>query len=173
MTATMEAPSADLTDRGSDRGSDRASRRGRGWVALVAALCGVAAIALLLIVVWPDGSAAISNHVGVTEREFTLELSATAAHPGKVTFRVSNAGKLPHEFVVFRTAVAADAMPAGSNGRFNEDSPLVHNVIDSGGDIAPGHSATFSANLPAGHYVAVCNLPGHYAHGMRADFTVK
>jgi uncharacterized cupredoxin-like copper-binding protein len=111
--------------------------------------------------------------VAVTERDFTLGLSTDAAHPGKVTFRVSNDGKVPHEFVVFRTALAADAMPAGTSARFNEDSPLVHNVIDSGGDIAPGHSATFSADLPAGHYVAVCNLAGHYRAGMRAEFTVK
>lgn len=27
-------------------------------------------------------------------------------------------------------------------------------------------------SLPAGHYVLLCNLPGHYAGGMRADLTV-
>jgi uncharacterized cupredoxin-like copper-binding protein len=27
--------------------------------------------------------------------------------------------------------------------------------------------------LKPGSYVAICNLPGHYASGMRAAFTVK
>jgi len=174
MTTTIEAPSAGRADRGgSVGGSERGPRTGRGWVAGVAGFVAVAAIVFLVIVVWPNSSAATSNHVAVREGDYTLELSAIAAHPGKVTFRVSNEGNVPHEFVVFRTDLAASAMPAGSNGKFNEDSPLVHNVLDSGGDIAPGHSATFSADLPAGHYVAVCNLPAHYAAGMHADFTVK
>jgi uncharacterized cupredoxin-like copper-binding protein len=30
-----------------------------------------------------------------------------------------------------------------------------------------------AANLEAGHYVLVCNLPGHYQGGMRVDLTVK
>jgi uncharacterized cupredoxin-like copper-binding protein len=153
--------------------NDHGPNSGRGWIVVVAGCIAGALVALLLIPIWPSAGGATSNNVGVTERDFTITLDAAAAHPGTVTFRVSNDGNVAHEFVVFRTAVAADSMPAGTKARFNEDSPLVHNVIDSGGDIAPGHSATFSANLPAGHYVLVCNLPGHYAAGMHADFTVK
>ena len=35
-----------------------------------------------------------------------------------------------------------------------------------------GDSANFALTLPVGHYVLLCNLPGHYAGGMRNDFTV-
>jgi uncharacterized cupredoxin-like copper-binding protein len=28
-------------------------------------------------------------------------------------------------------------------------------------------------NLKPGHYSLVCNLPGHYMQGMRADLTVQ
>ena len=27
--------------------------------------------------------------------------------------------------------------------------------------------------LKKGHYVLICNLPGHYSGGMRSDFTVR
>jgi uncharacterized cupredoxin-like copper-binding protein len=27
--------------------------------------------------------------------------------------------------------------------------------------------------MPAGHYIAVCNLPGHYKLGMRVDLLVN
>ena len=40
-------------------------------------------------------------------------------------------------------------------------------------DIAGGKSKKLTANLKAGHYVLICNLPGHYKGGMRSDFTVK
>ena len=40
-------------------------------------------------------------------------------------------------------------------------------------DIAGGRSKKLSLNLSKGHYVLICNLPGHYAAGMRADLTVK
>jgi len=35
-----------------------------------------------------------------------------------------------------------------------------------------GASANLSLTLPAGHYVLLCNLPGHYAGGMSTHFTV-
>ncbi len=40
-------------------------------------------------------------------------------------------------------------------------------------DLPVGESKTLELDLEAGKYALVCNLPGHYAAGMFADFTVK
>jgi uncharacterized cupredoxin-like copper-binding protein len=42
------------------------------------------------------------------------------------------------------------------------------------GDLSTGPlgAALTTDKLAPGHYVAVCNLPGHYHNGMRVDFTV-
>ena len=38
---------------------------------------------------------------------------------------------------------------------------------------SPRQTNVFVANFEPGHYVAVCNLPGHLHLGMRLDITVK
>ena len=40
-------------------------------------------------------------------------------------------------------------------------------------DMAAGTTKDLTVNLPAGHYVLLCNLPGHYMGGMRVGFTVR
>jgi uncharacterized cupredoxin-like copper-binding protein len=149
-------------------------RRGHLRIIVSAALVVVAVIVVAVFAL-SGGSAtkAKPNQVQATETDALINLSSNTAKVGQVTFQITNKGTQPHEFVVFRTDVAAGNLPLLSNGRVNEDSTLLHNVIDSGGDIAPGSSATFGANLAAGHYVVVCNLPLHYRLGMHADFIVK
>jgi len=45
-------------------------------------------------------------------------------------------------------------------------------VFDSGDNVAVGTTKLFHTALAAGHYVLVCNLPGHYKLGMHTAFTV-
>ena len=40
-------------------------------------------------------------------------------------------------------------------------------------DLPVGESETLELDLAAGKYAPVCNLAGHYAAGMYADFAVK
>jgi uncharacterized cupredoxin-like copper-binding protein len=111
--------------------------------------------------------AAPPRTVGVTLREFKLNPTANTAAAGKVTFHVSNTGKITHEFVVLRTSHPANALPL-VHGRADESG----NVGETG-DVKPGQSKSLTLNLPAGHYVLVCNLPGHYLAGQHADLTVR
>jgi len=37
----------------------------------------------------------------------------------------------------------------------------------------PAAAQDLSVNLAAGHYVLMCNAPGHYKQGMYLDFTVQ
>ena len=110
--------------------------------------------------------------VSVTERDFAVAPSAVAATAGLVDFTVSNSGPSEHEFLIFKTALAPDKLPLGSDGRVNEAADGAVKVFDSGSNIAVNGSKTFHATVTTGHYVLVCNLPGHYAAGMHTSFTV-
>jgi uncharacterized cupredoxin-like copper-binding protein len=110
--------------------------------------------------------------VGVTLTNFRIGMDPTLS-AGRHTFAVTNAGNVPHELVVFRTDLPGNALPTKLDGSVNEESPLLQSVADSGNGLAPGAGRSVPAKLSPGHYVAVCNLPGHYRLGMRLDLTVK
>jgi uncharacterized cupredoxin-like copper-binding protein len=109
----------------------------------------------------------LSPNVDVTLAQFAVTPGAPAAPPGRVTFRVHNAGTIKHEFVVIRTPKPAADLPI-VNGRASESGN-----IGETGDLAPGRSKSVSLDLRAGHYVLICNLPGHYLAGQHTDFTVR
>jgi uncharacterized cupredoxin-like copper-binding protein len=75
-----------------------------------------------------------------------------------------------HEFVIVSTDLAANSLPLDENGDVDEDQI---NVVDEVEDLETGATQELSVNLPAGHYVLMCNEPGHYAQGMYLDFTVQ
>ena len=93
---------------------------------------------------------------------------------GHHTFAYTNKGSIPHELLVFRTDLAGNALPVKADGSVDEESPLLHKVADSGNQTSPGRSESVPATktLAPGHYVAACNLPGHYQRGMWLDVTV-
>jgi uncharacterized cupredoxin-like copper-binding protein len=105
-----------------------------------------------------------------------INLSAATAPAGKITFQVTNEGTKTHEFVVLRTDTPAGAIAIGSfegqKDRINEEGGGQTNVGETG-DMKPGETKILTIDLAAGHYVVVCNLPGHYRMGMHADFTVS
>ncbi len=111
-----------------------------------------------------------------TPDQMFISLSASSATAGPVTFQVTNQGQRTHEFVVLRTDTQADQLPIvsfeGEKDRIDEAAPGVKNVGETG-DMKPGETKLLTITLPAGHYVVVCNLPGHYRMGMHADFTVS
>jgi uncharacterized cupredoxin-like copper-binding protein len=113
-----------------------------------------------------------SEKVVVHETSFHIALSTGQVTEGKVGFDVFNDANIPHEFVVFKTDLFNDQLPLGTDGDVIEDSPNMVDVVDSGASIKPGDSKPLFGRLKAGHYVIVCNLPGHYKSGMHVDFTV-
>jgi uncharacterized cupredoxin-like copper-binding protein len=75
-----------------------------------------------------------------------------------------------HEFILIQTDAPASELPTDeTTGRVLEDAVT---IITAAEDIPPSNSRNITINLAAGHYVIVCNLPGHYAQGMRVDFNV-
>jgi uncharacterized cupredoxin-like copper-binding protein len=121
----------------------------------------------------PSAPAASGGSVTAKETEFKIDLGATSAAAGSVTFQITNGGTVVHEFVVLKTDLAADKLPLDtSTGVVSEDTAGL-TVVDEVEDIAVGATPSLTVDLPAGHYVVICNLPAHYAGGMHTDFTTS
>jgi uncharacterized cupredoxin-like copper-binding protein len=115
----------------------------------------------------PAPAAAPAAHASaVTLSEFNVAPKPSDVASGAVTFNVSNAGKVEHEFVVVKTSKPASDLL--KNGKADEAG----NVGEIG-SVKPGQTKALGLKLAAGHYALLCNLPGHYAAGQYADLTVK
>ena len=114
----------------------------------------------------PAAAAPAAHASAVTLSEFNVAPKPSDVASGAVTFNVSNAGKVEHEFVVLKTSKPASDLLKG--GRADEAG----NVGELG-SVKPGQTKALGLKLAAGHYALLCNLPGHYAAGQYADLTVK
>jgi len=109
--------------------------------------------------------------VTVTLRDDGITLSDTSPAAGELRFEGVNQGSLTHEFEMFGVPEGVDANALPLDGDTARADELLE-VIDEVEDIAPGTSAGLSLDLEPGNYAVMCNLPGHYANGMHATFTV-
>jgi len=141
-------------------------------VLLVVLACAV--VVIITLAARPSGGLTVpkgSAVVHVDEHDFGIDVKQTQLHAGNYVFVDSNHGPSQHELVMWKTKDAADALPRDGND-VNEDSSALESVLDSGSSLAPGETRLLTANLVPGHYVIVCNLPGHYHAGMHVDITV-
>src|SRR3954463_4825312 len=113
-----------------------------------------------------SAAAAAPGPVKVRLTDFKITPSASTVSAGKVTFSAVNAGKDEHEMVVVRTdkrpsqlLKGSEASEAGSVGEISETKP--------------GAAKQVTLNLKPGHYVLLCNVPGHFKAGMYKNFIVK
>jgi uncharacterized cupredoxin-like copper-binding protein len=125
----------------------------------------------------PPASAGGGGGTSVTAKltEFKIELSPTSAPAGPVTFELTNSGTVVHEFVVFKTDLAADKLPLAADGATVDEAGAGASLtlVDEVEDIEVGATASLAVDLPAGHYVAICNVAAHYTSGMRTEFTTN
>ena len=129
----------------------------------------------------PSASAAAGTTVNVTLAEFSVTPDSDSAPAGDITFHITNDGPNDvHEFVIVKTDLAPEALPAAEDGSFDEDGADVE-VIDEVEDVPVGESQDLTVSLDAGAYVLVCNkvetedgeTESHYAMGMHAPLTVE
>jgi hypothetical protein len=111
-----------------------------------------------------------SGDVNVLEKDFSIELDTSTATAGPLNFAIHNDGPSVHEFVVFKTELAPEALPTNDDGTVDEEGKGVQH-IDEIEDIAVDSDHSLDVDLDAGKYVLICNLPGHYAQGMHAALT--
>lgn len=108
-----------------------------------------------------------------------VTLAPTSVSHGTVSLRVHNTGYLTHEVVVLPLArgQAAGARVPGTDGKVAEDRSTGEALATCAGGTGDGIAARsigwVTLRLPAGRYEIVCNLPGHYAAGMHAEFDVN
>ena len=101
----------------------------------------------------PAQQAGPATTVQVRESEFKIvPAPATVPAAGKVTFVVTNAGKIQHDLTLEGAGVSASTK-----------TPL----------ISSGKSAKLTVTLAAGTYTLYCSVPGHRAAGMVAKLVVK
>ena len=110
--------------------------------------------------------------IDVTVSDFKVEPAETSAPAGELTFDITNDAEQTHEFVIFKTDLAPDALPVGDDGDVDEEGEGVEH-IDEIEDITGGSTQSLTVSLDAGKYGFICNLPGHYEQGMHAAFTVS
>jgi uncharacterized cupredoxin-like copper-binding protein len=100
-----------------------------------------------------------------------IKLSAATAKAGLITFKVKNSSKeTVHEMIVAVLKEPGKQLPYRA-----ADSEVDEKKITSKGEVSeldPGKSGTLSVNLPAGKYLLMCNVAGHFAAGMWVGFTV-
>jgi len=101
----------------------------------------------------------------------TLQVDRTRLQPGKVTFEVTNQSQDQiHEMLVLRRDSAGQPLPYDAK----DEKVIEANTQDLGevADLDPGKGGTLTLDLQPGHYILICNQPGHFMHGMKADLTV-
>lgn len=112
----------------------------------------------------PDASIV---HVILTE--WAIELGVTTVAPGWVTFNISNGSWVPHEFLVIRTDLAADALPVARSKADERQLAVVGRVSQFYGQ----EPKQITLKLDAGSYVLICNSLAHYQLGVRTAFRAE
>jgi hypothetical protein len=111
------------------------------------------------------------DELDVTLHQDGIELSSSDVPPGDLAIIGTNEGSETHEFELFAVPDGVDVGDLPMDGDVARADENLE-VIDEVEDIAPGTSAQLSVSLDPGEYAVICNLPGHYARGMHATFTV-
>lgn len=136
-------------------------------------LSGVVLVPLVLLALGgcgDDDDDGADGDVAVTLRDFEIDLGASSAAAGEVTFEVQNEGPSVHEFVVFQTDLGVDELPTDDDGNVAEGDDF--EPVDEIEDIAVDAEPSLTVDLEAGSYVLLCNVAGHYEEGMVTTFTV-
>lgn len=127
------------------------SARARGAGALAAALLATSSCSGGASTDGVATSPPTGEPVTVTERDFTIELERTSFAPGDYTFRVTNAGSVPHDL-----AISGPELP--------------EQVTET---LAPGATAQLTVSLREGRYTLWCTVGDHRGRGMEIEVEVS
>ncbi len=110
-----------------------------------------------------DTSAPASANAFVLN-EWSVTPPTAPLQAGKMEITATNNGSETHELVLIRASDAA-SLPTNSDG--SVDEAMIADADKAGEipELAAGKSATKTLDLPAGHYVAICNLVDQMGQG--------
>lgn len=118
-----------------------------------------------------------ASDAAVTLVDFSLILPPVI-HPGEQIWKVTVAGKQPHEIMLLKLAGGKSMADVAHWLHQPQGAPPFANVGGMQG-LAPGASGYLHLNLTPGNYVALCHIPDaasgkeHAELGMVMPFTVK
>ena len=137
----------------------------------------IAVLSLVLAVIAAGSSlAAVDSTVKVklwnkNDGSQGITLTPAKIKAGKVTFEVKNIStNLEHELMFDRTNLAPDQLPTMPETAKVDEGKLKH--FHEFGDLSPGESHTWTADLKPGRYIMFCNEVGHFGAGMHTILTV-
>jgi plastocyanin len=104
----------------------------------------------------------------LTSSEYAFSAPEIDARPGKLTLTLANTGAIVHELVLLRSSASPGSLKVAASGRVSERAS-----VGEVSETRSGAAAATTFTLKAGRYIYVCNLPGHYASGMRGRLVVK
>ncbi len=110
--------------------------------------------------------------VSGTEKEWAIDISSSLHEAGTTTFNLQNLGTIAHEFLVVRSDKTSAQLVASVDATTNRIDESQLNVVNEQPEYDPGVPGMVTVNLEPGHYVLMCNIPGHYKAGMHADLDV-
>ena len=111
----------------------------------------------------------VGTIIGVNESEYTIRLNQRTAPAGEMKFILMNEGSIAHQFVLVKTEIPAEDLPLAENGFADTQAEGIE-LIYKEEAFPPAERRELELTLDPGHYVMLCNLPGHYARGMRVNF---
>jgi uncharacterized cupredoxin-like copper-binding protein len=127
-------------------------------------LFALAACSATIALVWALPALAHPAHATATvtvaagkPTEFGFTLSAKSVKAGSVTFKVTNKGKINHDFEICSSNKGGTAITCAG-----KKTPT----------LKPGKSATLKVTLTKGKHEYLCTQPGHAAAGMKGVLTV-
>jgi len=109
----------------------------------------------------------------VVMSDYAFAPKDASAAAGELTITAPNQGKLPHELVLIRTDLPLNKLPTDSSGNVNEDAFPASRLPGEISETEPGATGSLTVTLPAGRYVMLCNVPGHYKAGMVGNLVVR
>jgi uncharacterized cupredoxin-like copper-binding protein len=111
---------------------------------------------------------ASSRKATVSSTDYKFSAAAIDAPAGKLEVTLANHGAIAHEFVLLKTSAAPGSLKVAANGRVSESAS-----VGEVSEIKSAVSKSTTFDLKPGRYVYVCNIPGHYANGMRGALVVR
>ena len=114
----------------------------------------------------------VDTQVGVTLKDYNVDLETTQVPEGHVAFDIYNRGPSTHEFLIVRTDLGSGNLPIGSDGLTVDEDSAQLELVKEDSEVDIGVSRALVVDLPPGHYVLYCNLEGHYLGGMHASLVV-
>jgi uncharacterized cupredoxin-like copper-binding protein len=140
----------------------------------------VGGVALLVLALFNSSSAATNSVINITLEDTStgsgmtdmrITVDQEAVKTGRVTFQAVNRSRtLIHEVIVVKTPAKTTVLPYSEKQARVIESGIRH--LGEISDLKPGASGKLTLNLKPGHYLLICNEPGHFKAGMKVSLEV-